>query len=118
MRNISWSCTLFVVVVSLCTAAVAQQKPDDVERWGRDIGLYGVRDRIAGPRGLLFGPSGELFVAEQSGGSVVKIDRDGRVTRVARGLSKPHDAPSMRGQPVRGGQRRESRRADRCRPAR
>lgn len=46
---------------------------------------------LAGPRGLLFAPKGELYVAEQSGGTVARVEPDGRVTRVAKGFSSPHD---------------------------
>lgn len=46
---------------------------------------------LAGPRGLLFGPSGELYVVEQSGGRIARVGVDGRVTRVAEGFSDPHD---------------------------
>ena len=46
---------------------------------------------LAGPRGLLFSPSGDLFVAEQSGGTIARITPDGGVSRFAKGLSAPHD---------------------------
>ncbi len=46
---------------------------------------------LNGPRGILFGPSGDLFAAEQSGGTVARITPDGRVSRVAKGFSAPHD---------------------------
>jgi sugar lactone lactonase YvrE len=46
---------------------------------------------LAEPRGLLFSPSGDLFAAEQSGGTVARITPDGRVTRIAKGFSAPHD---------------------------
>ncbi|MCP2500659.1 MAG: NHL repeat-containing protein [Deltaproteobacteria bacterium] len=46
---------------------------------------------LAGPRGLLFSRSGDLFAAEQSGGNVVRITPDGRVSRIAKGFSAPHD---------------------------
>ena len=50
-----------------------------------------VAEGLSGPRGLLFGPHGELYVAEQSGGSVARLGSDGRVTRIAKGFSHPHD---------------------------
>jgi sugar lactone lactonase YvrE len=46
---------------------------------------------LAGPRGLLFSPSGDLFAAEQSGGTIVRIAPDGSVNRFAKGFSAPHD---------------------------
>jgi sugar lactone lactonase YvrE len=46
---------------------------------------------LAGPRGLLFSRSGDLFAAEQSGGNVVRITPDGRVSGIAKGFSDPHD---------------------------
>ena len=46
---------------------------------------------LAGPRGLLFSPSGDLFAVEQSGGTIVRINPDGRVRRFAKGFSDPHD---------------------------
>lgn len=44
---------------------------------------------LAGPRGLLFSPSGDLFAVEQSGGTIVRITPDGRVSRFAKGFSAP-----------------------------
>ena len=46
---------------------------------------------LHGPRGLLFLVSGDLLVAEQSSGSIAKVARDGRITRIASGLRSPHD---------------------------
>src|SRR5512139_13801 len=46
---------------------------------------------LAGPHGLLFSPSGDLFAAEQSGGTIARISPDGGVSRSAKGLSAPHD---------------------------
>ena len=46
---------------------------------------------LQGPRGLLFLASGDLLVAEQSGGSIARVARDGQVTRIASGLLSPHD---------------------------
>jgi len=46
---------------------------------------------LNGPRGLLFNTSGDLFAAEQSGGTVARITPDGRVSRIAKGFSDPHD---------------------------
>jgi DNA-binding beta-propeller fold protein YncE len=43
------------------------------------------------PRGLLFLPSGDLVVAEEGAGRIAKINRDGRVSRLAGGLRGPHD---------------------------
>jgi len=46
---------------------------------------------LDGPRGLLFGHSGELYVAEQNGDTVAKIGPNGVVQRIAKGFSSPHD---------------------------
>jgi sugar lactone lactonase YvrE len=46
---------------------------------------------LAGPRGLIFSPSGDLFAVEQSGGTIVRITPDGSVNRFAKGFSAPHD---------------------------
>ncbi len=46
---------------------------------------------LAGPRGLLFAPSGDLYVVEQASGEIAKIAPDGRVTRIAKGFSNAHD---------------------------
>jgi sugar lactone lactonase YvrE len=46
---------------------------------------------LAGPRGLLIAPSGDLYAVEQSGGRFVKITRDGKVALFAEGFSNPHD---------------------------
>jgi DNA-binding beta-propeller fold protein YncE len=48
-------------------------------------------DHLAEPRGLLIAPDGAMFVAEQRSGTVARIDRDGKVVRIARGLKSPHD---------------------------
>ncbi len=46
---------------------------------------------LDGPRGLLFGRAGELYVAEQNGGTVAKVGSNGDVQRIASGFSSPHD---------------------------
>jgi DNA-binding beta-propeller fold protein YncE len=46
---------------------------------------------LAEPRGLLVAPSGDLYVAEQKSGSIVKITPDGKITRIADGFVSPHD---------------------------
>jgi DNA-binding beta-propeller fold protein YncE len=48
-------------------------------------------DQLAEPRGLLIAPDGAMFVAEQRSGTVARIDPDGKVMRIARGLKSPHD---------------------------
>ena len=46
---------------------------------------------LAEPRGLLIAPDGSMYVAEQRSGAVARIDADGRITRIAKGLRSPHD---------------------------
>jgi sugar lactone lactonase YvrE len=46
---------------------------------------------LAGPRGLLFSRSGDLFAVEQYGGTIVRITSVGGVSRFAKGFSAPHD---------------------------
>ena len=55
---------------------------------------------LAGPRGLLFNPSGDLFAAEQSGdlyvaqpqaGKVSRVKRDGTRITLIEGLNEPRD---------------------------
>jgi len=46
---------------------------------------------LDGPRGLLFGRAGELYVAEQNGDTVAKVGPNGVVQRIAKGFSSPHD---------------------------
>ncbi len=46
---------------------------------------------LAGPRGLLFAPSGDLYVVEQASGDITKIAPDGQRTRITKDLSNPHD---------------------------
>lgn len=46
---------------------------------------------LAGPRGLLFSPGGDLYVVEQASGDIARVTRDGQVSRIAKGLSDPHD---------------------------
>jgi len=46
---------------------------------------------LAEPRGLLIAPDGVMYVAEQRSGTIARIDADGRITRIAKGLKGPHD---------------------------
>jgi sugar lactone lactonase YvrE len=75
----------FVIARTPCCEAGAEIRPvSDMEYKVFATGL-------AGPRGLLFSSSGDLFAVEQSGGTIVKITPDGRVSRIAKGFSAPHD---------------------------
>lgn len=58
---------------------------------GPGVSYTVVATGLAGPRGLLLAPSGELYVVEQTSGSIVRITSKGRVARIATGLSDPHD---------------------------
>src|SRR5689334_22486102 len=46
---------------------------------------------LAEPRGLLFLPAGDLYVAEQDSDTVAKISAAGAVARVAKGFKGVHD---------------------------
>ncbi len=59
----------------------APLKLADVEVMAKDL---------RGPRGLLFLPSADLLVVEQSNGSIAKVARDGQTRRIASGLLSPH----------------------------
>lgn len=93
MPKARWRFT--VVLLVLCLAVFARsgaQTPTNQMTDRVQTASYTVfANDLAGPRGLVFGRSGELYIAEQSGGSVAKIGRDGRIVRIAKGFSHPHD---------------------------
>ena len=70
---------LVAIVVGLAPRCEAGSENRPVSEVGYTVFATG----LAGPRGLLFAPSGDLFVAEQSGGAVARITPDGRVSRIA-----------------------------------
>lgn len=93
MGNIT---SLFAIALAVFSLAVfaqssAQERTSRSNNLAQTASYSVVADGLAGPRGLVFGPSGELYIAEQSGGSVAKLGRDGRVVRIAKGFSHPHD---------------------------
>jgi serine/threonine protein kinase, bacterial len=85
-------------VVGLCavawvTAASAQQAgpaPAGI-RAAPDVTVAVMAADLAGPRGLLVDRSGNLLVAEESAGRIVRVSVDGRKTRIAEGIRAPHD---------------------------
>src|SRR5512144_2961277 len=91
MRIVAWSCLSAVVALVAAIAPSAQERGVLAADAAGAAPYTVFASGIAGPRGLVFASSGDLFVAEQSGGSVARIDREGRVTRIARGFSHPHD---------------------------
>lgn len=93
MRKVRWPFTVILVVLSIAVFAQSgAQTPTSRSTNLAQSSTYTVfANDLAGPRGLVFGPSGELYVAEQSGGSVARIGGDGRVVRIAKGFSHPHD---------------------------
>lgn len=60
-------------------------------RPGSGMGYTVFATGLAGPRGLLFSRSGDLFAVEQYGGTIVRITSVGGVSRFAKGFSAPHD---------------------------
>lgn len=76
--------TLIIAWVPHCEAG-SEVRP--VSGMGYSVFATGLN----GPRGLLSSPSGDIFAAEQSGGTVARITPDGRVSRIVTGFSAPHD---------------------------
>jgi sugar lactone lactonase YvrE len=74
-----------IIAWAPCCEAGSEMRP--VSKRGYTVFATG----LSGPRGLLFSPSGDLFAAEQSGGTVARITPIGRVSRFAKGFSAPHD---------------------------
>jgi glucose/arabinose dehydrogenase len=93
MRKATWRFTVVLVILSLAVFARsgAQTQPSQSTDRAQTASYTVFATDLAGPRGLVFGRSGELYVAEQSGGSVAKIGSDGRTARIAKGFSHPHD---------------------------
>jgi hypothetical protein len=46
---------------------------------------------LAGPRGLVVDPAGDLWVAEQGSGRIANVGIDGKVTRIGGEFRNPHD---------------------------
>jgi sugar lactone lactonase YvrE len=79
--------TLITLVIAWVPRCEAGSEIRPVSGMGYTVFATGLN----GPRGLLFSPSGDLFAAEQSGGTVARITPDGRANRIAKGFSAPHD---------------------------
>lgn len=79
--------TLVTLLVALapCCEAGSEIRPDS------GMGYTVFATGLTGPRGLMFSPSGDLFVAEQFGGTIARISPEGKVSRFAKGFSAPHD---------------------------
>lgn len=85
-------CGLALVLLGAMGLALARKSPAQSVPKAISVVTYTVVvTGLAGPRGLLFAPSGDLYVAEQTSGAIAKIAPDGRVTRIAKGLADPHD---------------------------
>ena len=84
-HNITWWTVVALAVFSLAVFAPssAQEGTSRSTNLAQTTSYAVVADGLAGPRGLVFGPSGELYIAEQSGGSIARMDRDGRVMRIS-----------------------------------
>src|SRR5512145_661401 len=80
-----------LILVTFVIAWVPRCEAGSEIRSGSGMGYTVFATGLAGPRGLLFSRSGDLFAAEQSGGTVVRITPDGSVNRFAKGFSAPHD---------------------------
>ncbi len=81
------SCRLFATVLLAVASSVSCTQQDaQVSRAYRVFA-----SDLAEPRGLLIAPDGAMYVAEQRSGAIARIDVDGRVTRIAKGLRSPHD---------------------------
>jgi sugar lactone lactonase YvrE len=80
-----------LILVTFVIAWAPRCDADSEIRSGSGMGYTVFATGLAGPRGLLFSPSGDLFAAEQSGGTIVRITPDGSVNRFAKGFSAPHD---------------------------
>ena len=79
--------TLVTLVIAWAPRSEAGSEMQPIFRVGYTVFATG----LSGPRGLLFSSSGDLFAAEQSGGTVARITPDGRMSRFAKGFSAPHD---------------------------
>src|SRR5690349_16386041 len=82
---------LVVGLLMAFTLSCAQEGPGRSAMAAPTASYTVVAEGLAGPRGLVFAPSGDLYIAEQSGGSVARLGRDGRIVRIAKGFSHPHD---------------------------
>lgn len=81
-------------ILTLVTLVIAWDPRCEAGSEVRPVSVVGytvIATGLNGPRGLIFSPSGDLFAAEQSGGTVARITPDGRVSRIAKGFSAPHD---------------------------
>jgi hypothetical protein len=79
--------TLVTLVIAWAPRCEAGSEIRPVSGMGYTVFATG----LAGPRGLLFSPSGDLFAVEQHGGTIVRITPYGRVSHFAKGFSAPHD---------------------------
>jgi len=80
-----------LILVTLVIAWVPRCEAGSEVRPVSGMGYTVFATGLNGPRGLLISPSGDIFAAEQSGGTVARITPDGRVSRIAKGFSAPHD---------------------------
>lgn len=92
-RSVAWASYCLSLLILVVTEMTWAQRSDaqSAIRVAPGVSYTVAVTGLAGPRGLFFAPSGDLYAIEQTSGDVAKITRDGRVTRVAKGLSDPHD---------------------------
>jgi sugar lactone lactonase YvrE len=84
------SCIAAVVLAALaCVSFIACTPRDTQAQVPTPYRVFA--SQLDQPRGLLFAPDGSMYVAEQHGGTVARIDAAGQVSRIARGLRSPHD---------------------------
>jgi len=82
---------LLFILVALGLVLARQSYAQSAIKVASGVSYTVAVEGLAGPRGLLFALSGDLYVVEQASGEIAKIAPDGRVTRIAKGFSNAHD---------------------------
>ncbi|HEX3870795.1 MAG TPA: hypothetical protein VHV77_10185 [Pirellulales bacterium] len=77
-------CYVVIAVMSLFAAAARAERVVLVAGGDEPVGnLPATRSKLDGPFGVDFNRAGEMFIVEISGHRVMKVDRDGIITRIA-----------------------------------